>query len=723
MRLPLGIAALLLAVSFAVAPLARAQDPKPASGQFSARVKGLMVDEAGQPLAGVRLTHHFYPGAELQSTTGADGRFDATIAWSSEEPATWYALEGRNFGYSLCTAVSEEGLRPDQVFDLGRLTLKPGGAVTGQITRENTSPLAEAYVCLVRAEDESEQPLLRAEVPPSFEVRIDSGSCDDSGTFDVVGLPVGRYVLWAKHETTFWAATASFEVRVRERTHVRPLRLIGLPPSWCIEGTVVDPLGNPVDDATVSSDVRGVTTPETRMGFYEEFTAKTDRQGHFKLYLPYMCDDPLNVSATVAGGRFDDVEVSGIKAGTVDVRIQLGGMREIEIFVSDPSGKPIEFYGWSVQDRPAESSRSEGESPTQHPGGRARIRVPVGDVAIEIRSDPYKRQPPTPVSARETGSPIAIILQPTDSVTGQVLFEGRPVAGAAVELVQRDYNTLGDEVFPGYWNGLYKGLKEDSPLVADDQGFFTLPSDFPHIEYFAHAWAPGFAEGFAGPTRVGGKPVVVQLAKGSSIEGSILIPGGVPSTGIEVEAYRFPSDLTDLYSELGRTFRATVDGQGAWKVDSLASGPWLIRLRLAGTIAANAGLDADRVKRCFECPWQVQAVSAATTHFDIDLGVDDLCRLDGQLAIGDFIPSGRAELLLEPPIAACVASTHLDDSGRFTLVTRQPGRYRLAIHADADHYRRKVITDVVDVQIGQTNWVRNLPPSAWAGKGIRLDKP
>lgn len=202
----------------------------------------------------------------------------------------------------------------------------------------------------------------------------------------------------------------------------------------------------------------------------------------------------------------------------------------------------------------------------------------------------------------------------------------------------------------------------------------------------------------------------------------MILPNAHSPEGIEVEAYRKDMMLPDLGSDLGLVFRTKADSSGHWKIDSLAVGPWLLRLRIPEPMATAVGFDAQFVERCEKVPWIFDVPKSSTARADIDLRTETLCTLEAHVSVGDYIKGGFAQLVLEPPLALVTATCGVA-SERFEFVARRPGRYRIVVHAGPDIGEPKVITDIVELVPGKTLWKRDLPADQWKGDGIRLDRP
>ena len=113
--------------------------------------------------------------------------------------------------------------------------------------------------------------------------------------------------------------------------------------------------------------------------------------------------------------------------------------------------------------------------------------------------------------------------------------------------------------------------------------------------------------------------------------------------------------------------------------------------------------------------------TVALVSLDSTLGLNEMCVLEGRISVGDKIQEGYSELLLEGPHALDLDFSGIDENGRFRLVARTLGIYRLVINAGPGHHQYKTITDLVELVPGTTTWERDLSVDLWTGEGIRLD--
>lgn len=695
-------------------PLALALTPQGpvAKPQNSAKVEGVFVDPAGEPVGGVRVLHRIWPGAESTSESGADGRFEVTLAWDAQREGTWYAGHARKRGYAKRELRAD--LRAGQHLDLGRLQLDPGGVLTGAILDKSGAPLSGAMLAVVSADEHAPLPKDEDEDGSAYGSAVDHGTTDAQGRFEIIGVPPGAWRVAAKHASSFLSASAPVELAAGASAEVGALQLEPLPPEYRIEGKVLGPDGEPVPGAELSTSV-----PSRDDTFTLQTTAQTDGAGRFVLYLARLPRGTVELDVKAAGEGFADLSLPGVKPGARDVVAHLGRTLELRLHVVDERGLPVETYGWGLTIEKPDSIVMTGSGPAFHADGCASLRVPEHPFELEIRSDAHNLKKVGAFRPDSLPPILEVVLSSGAAISGDVTFQGRPVPGVFVELVQRHPNYLG-EVVPDHWNGLYYGLK-GSTTIADATGAFRIPNDFPHLHYYARAWAEGYAEGMSGPVQVGASGVHVELRAGGSVAGVVRAPGGLSPEGIELEFFREEIKPNDINTSEGKILRAQTAADGTYLCPHLAAGTWLVKVNPTGTLLSDLGWSKAKAEDESH-PFVVEVEEEKTTACDIALGADPLCILEGRLTAGDKIREGYGKLLLEGPYALDVSFSGVDERGRFRLVARRPGTYRLLLHAGPGHYQYSLVTDLVGLTPGTTTWERDLPVERWS-EGVRLDRP
>jgi len=708
----------LLEALCCLALAAGAQEPN------HARIHGRFVDALGRSVAGASVLNRVWPGVEFPVRSVADGSFEAVVDWPADHRDTWYECVVRVLGWARWNY--NDKLVPGQELDLGLVRLEPGGALRGKVVLDSM-PAGEAQILVVQAQKLPPEAGWRFETGaptgpsfvsigvknPEYEKPVDRGRSASDGTFRIIGLPTGSYGLWARCGTSFWATTSAFEVRAGEETNVPDIVLEPLPRAYFIQGMVVDPDGAPVPSAKVT----GKPTDRRRADCFSNET-RSDSEGGFRLSVFPLSCGPFELQASVEDQRFEDVELAPIDAGASCLVLQLGRMRELVVHVIDSEGRPVPEFGWS-SGVDLFSTRYEGDQSRPRPGGRATLRFPEkARVQLTIEVPGFEPQE-LDVGEDERELTVTLPRVGRPEVSGRVTHHGQPVAGAHVDLVQRDSDLVDDLI-----GRPESGLDYCTPgncVTSDAQGTFRMPNEWPSYSYRARAWAKGFAPAYSSVFEGAASGLELELPDGGALEGRVRLPGNGENSGIALRAHR--SDvLESMNCQVGRQFRTRTDVDGSYRFEGLARGNWLVSVELSPGQLQGLGWSEADGKTCRETPFVFEEREGAITNADLDLHQPcGSCRLRGKLTVGDQITEGYVYLLLLGPQVMRFANGGVDSEGRFELATRAPGRYRLVVHAGPGHHRYRLVTDLVTLVPGETVWERSLTLTEWKEDGVRLD--
>ena len=234
------------------------------------------------------------------------------------------------------------------------------------------------------------------------------------------------------------------------------------------------------------------------------------------------------------------------------------------------------------------------------------------------------------------------------------------------------------------------------------------------------AWAEGIGQGHSAPVKEGDTDIEVILSAGGGIAGSVRLTSGVSPKGCQLTLYQDDHDFRERDLSPGRIFETSVDDDGEFVFDQVAPGTWLLRVQLAGLHHPDRRWGAGR-PRGITRPRVVRVEEGKSTRLDIELGAEKLCHLRGRIRVGDVLRDGFCELVTEGDQALDVSLAGLGKNGRFHLVAREPGTYRLVISAGPGHHDHGTITDLVELKPGRNSWERDFPADRWNPEGIRLD--
>lgn len=257
-----------------------------------APVVGRVLDPSGKPVAGATV---IYGGASDWSQQ-ADPRRDS-VQSARDGSFRFEALPAGSFRFE----ASKEGFargRSDLVTLDGQaekagvdVRLEEGATLTGQVTSKAGQPVGGARVRAV----------VKSDGMIGGEAR--QGYADDTGRFEITGLPRQQLQVVALHET---ASSELVDVDFRTAPHSRDVTL-PLEVDGAIAGVVVDKQGEPVEGAQVMA--------------WPDFGDRRARRRDFRVR-------GLPQELTDAGGRF---HLRGLEEGEYEVRAvpasAIGGMR------------------------------------------------------------------------------------------------------------------------------------------------------------------------------------------------------------------------------------------------------------------------------------------------------------------------------------------------------------------------------------------------------------
>ncbi|RYZ39429.1 MAG: carboxypeptidase regulatory-like domain-containing protein [Myxococcaceae bacterium] len=218
-------------------PLTRGQGPLDFTLVRAASVEGLIVDEEGQPLAGISVQLHCCDesarGSSADDTTvsDADGHFvlDVTQAGSGQLSVEDEAFLPRE----LEVQVPSTSLR---------VVMSRGASVAGHVTDAQGLPVRQASIRLVEEkEDEGDD---------AEEAETRYGTTDGSGTFLLQGLLPGRYVLEATVSRDWMNERVSQRIELQEREHLEVT--LRLEEGRTLSGVAVDGAGQPLAGVMIS---------------------------------------------------------------------------------------------------------------------------------------------------------------------------------------------------------------------------------------------------------------------------------------------------------------------------------------------------------------------------------------------------------------------------------------------------------------------------------------
>lgn len=220
------------------------------------RVAGTVRDEAGNPLAGVRIAVTS-PGT-LEVVTQGDGEF--ALDWNPillSLGGSTAALVARDVAHNLADIVEI-----DEQTDRLDFKLKPGVTFTGAVLNQEGKPLSNAHILVT----------LRSSNRGTSLGRIEQATTGENGTFEIKAIPAGRQYEVAAMATGYGTSHISVNASTLNDRRQDVGQFTLLLANLSISGVVVDSHDKPVTGARVHT-IDGGLPPRSDV--------RTDADGRF----------------------------------------------------------------------------------------------------------------------------------------------------------------------------------------------------------------------------------------------------------------------------------------------------------------------------------------------------------------------------------------------------------------------------------------------------------
>ncbi len=289
----------------------------------AATIEGTVVDPSGKPMAGIRVSTGFeekgiqrYVGRS-SSDSGVDGRFHIEGLAPGKHRLFLHDPKMRQL-HSPATGPETIDLKPGDHIDGLRLVYQ-GKAVTG-------------LTILGRVVDTQGNPIAKAEVRAHGSDAFKFTQSDETGAFEITGLPDTSVTIVAEHDDhprvlmpDVAAGTAGLEI-VMDAMAV-------------LEGQVVDvSTGKPIEQfdlVHLDNKTKNQTGERTRM------RPQVDPEGRFRI--EGVAPGPVTVVVKADGYAESELEIDNVKPGETrsNLRIALSGGLTLTGTVQDSSGNPV----------------------------------------------------------------------------------------------------------------------------------------------------------------------------------------------------------------------------------------------------------------------------------------------------------------------------------------------------------------------------------------------
>lgn len=630
---------------------------------------GVVVDEAGRPVAGAAIRATFLPGARMTRSltlygsggfarSGPAGRFRLP----SLAAAAAYELRITRTGFAP-TRLELPAREPGQPAPELRVVLKTGRGVFGLVVDAGRRPVAGARVSLAASRSNDLMARLRAarnpEPPPG-------GTTDAAGRFEVKSLPAGSYDLQVRARG--FARLTVPGLAVPEGTGSTDLGTVMLAPGLAVRGMVTDAQERPVEGA----EIRARAASRDPMDFPLNrdpgpADTVTAADGSFVLE-DRSPGESLDLTASHAG--FGPGTAPGVAVPSeASVRIVLKANVRVSGRTVDPEGRPVarasiflsEETPVSLGGQSMISSSGRFHRATSDEDGAFSI-ADVSPGPVRVHAQAPRRQPAElaglEAKAGQDLSGVDVVLRPGASVEGRVLApDGTPVRAAEVSVTQASPND-----FASF-----------NPFSAttDGDGRYQIDGVPPGPQTLEAR-----AEGYRRTARdvevaAGTSTVDFRLERGLEVSGRVVDDAGNPVPGVQIILVA------------GRNFmdapRGSSGGDGTFRLGGVQDGTYRISAHKEGYMAFDPQAQTVTVAGAPVSGLEVKLSAGGTLVGKLSgLDLSQLSRVvilaDGTLNRGRVDPEGNYRIEHISPgtwtVSATVPDTPLHAGGKVKL---EPG--------------------------------------------------
>jgi len=643
-----------------------------------------VVDGDGAPLAGAVLAFAGPPEA-ASSPSGADGRVElelprgAHLHFGDQLVTNTYraTAPGRALAFFRATAAPEERT------DLGEIELAPGGAVSGVVIDALGAPVPNAEV--VVADGRSSGAAADALAGPALGLGRPTARSSAGGAFRVDAAPTGPARVWARVGQGAWGVSDVASVPAGGEVPGVRVELPATGDDAWIRGRVLDPAGAPVANAIVAY---------TESGRFRVAKVHADADGAFRIRAKR--EVPHVLLAGAPANRLGLVLRADVVPGD-DVEVRLERRRALRVRVLDEDGAAVghaKAYP-AIDDQLTTALYWELATVPAPLDGAFEVRVPPSTFRVVADAPGYSREASERFSPDSAPGELELRLRREDRLTGVVTAAGEPVAGAQVFLCDSidEWVLLTDDFRLRYDLEMAR-----ASVFTDDDGRFELPAERTEQGALIAARADGYAIAELGPFPGDGRGLDglrLELVRGGAIEGRLRFPDGRDPGG----------QLIAATAGAGRIAHVRTDADGAFRIEHLRPGPWLVEHR---PVERDRSWGYTRRAEFDAIEWTCTVRDGATTRLELvalrEASVRGVLTVDGAGADGwSAMLDARGGLVLRDADVASRAAL-LDADGAFEL-SDSPGARRLVLRSPPGAEGEVVtLLEELDLRTAELDW-------------------
>jgi hypothetical protein len=615
---------------------------------------GHLVDEAGSPVPGARVTLTSARSKRFPTTTDGEGRFEVRALETGK-----VTLRARSPGFSPLSRPIEIPTGTPK-FDLGAIELPAATVVEGEVTDTQGTPIAGASI---ESYFNSFDPLQWVEDLAAPQPGVQTGP---EGRFKLTDLPRGTPIqLRIEHDGYLPLKVPGVEAPLREPLHLEMKTARGL------SGRVVGPEGEPVAEATLSRVEESREGGGMMMG--ESELGTTDARGLFQVSGLEPGPNDLRVKAegystkTVRGITIPkDRDLEGLE-------IALGHGAILQVRVLSAEGGPVAGARLNMQRVQRDAGPKAMEIFLRMPRmlrtdeqGTCQAELPEpGTYRVSAAVD--QRSTSTVVQAGPGTTPVEIRFPAGIQASGRVTdTQGQALPGVYLHLAAKQDQTFrqgtasgedGTFVFRQVPDGTYQ-------LLAERQGF--KQSGEPR-------------EVAVAGSDVQGLDLQLEPVIGTTLTGHLL--GLAPEEMPVASVHGFGGEASDA--------QATVEPDGRYEIKNVEPGDW----RFTASTSQRQVQQTIKIQ-----PGDAEAV------LDFEFGKGGT--LSGTILV-DGSPLSGANVRISGSSSEGGGSGVSRYDGRFEVHDLMPGSYRLSVSGSlgAVHQERPIELDgdrevTIDISMG-----------------------
>jgi len=494
---------------------------------------------------------------------------------------------------------------------LGDIVLEDGGDLAGRCLTSDGTPLASAMVTLLHADLSLEEREDAKRGTLHHTERLRSASSAADGSFSMSGAPTGQYRICATSENLATAISEPFVLAVSEERRIPDLILGAC--SGTIRGIVLNPDGTPCAKAQLDFTLNAA-------GDWGGANCAAD--GTFVLAGSSLAE--VDVCAHVLLGDVGERLLRGVRTGETGVVLRLPEPRRFEVCVQDPSGLPVTQFSLDLKHSDVLDGNANYLGYRETPGSTLQLVASARPFVVRVEVDGYAPIEQGPFTQLDVPPSLCFRLQPSASVRGRVVLDGKPASSLRVHLSRLRSEPL---------------LRADGmPSRATDDGECNTHAD--------GSFAIGVGQAGAYVLCVQSRSGVVaftrtlELAVGQPIEELLVelsATGAIAGRVTPTSETRARAAQVMYSCGLQNTRCERVLPDGSYRLDGLAPGTWWVRITpdvrpSSALLPAGTKVEDPLLRR-------IDVVAGSAASCDFDLGVAPPRRIDGRVLFDGKAPT------------------------------------------------------------------------------------